>query len=138
MFSEQEISQMAAEIDAQLLALRSQSGDSSLKSGDQEAQLVKQNQAIERATGEPADTFLKKFWRASKRDLCEEGGLLNSQWKKWGDLDNKDLLTAFGTFFPFLGLEGSVAATVAIPVAVTILHLGVKTFCEEYGDQEES
>jgi len=134
MFSDQEISQLAAEIDAQLLELRSLSGDASLKSGDQEAQLVKQNQAIERATGESADTFLKKFWRASKRDLCEEGGLLNSQWKKWGDLDNKDLLTVVGSVFKFFGLEASVAVAVALPVAVIILHLGARTFCEEYGE----
>jgi len=134
MFSDKEIADLAAEIDAQLLELRSPNVANFSKSVDPRLELVKQNEAIERATGEPADTFLKKFWRASKRDLCEEGGLLNSQWKKWGDLDNKDLLTAFGTFFPFLGLEGSVAATVAIPVAVTILHLGVKTFCEEYGE----
>ena len=134
MFSDQEISQLAAEIDAKLLELRSLSGDASLRSGDKEAQLVKQNQAIEGATGEPADTFLKKFWRASKRDLCEEGGLLNAQWKKWGDLDNKDLLTVVGSVFKFFGLEASVAVAVALPVAVIILHLGARTFCEEYGE----
>lgn len=134
MFSDQEISQLTAEIDAQLLELRSLSSDAPLKSSDKEAQLVKQNQAIERATGEPADTFLKKFWRASKRDLCEEGGLLNAQWKKWGDLDNKDLLTVVGSVFKFFGLEASVAVAVAIPVAVIILHLGARTFCEEYGE----
>lgn len=43
MFSDQEISQIAVEIDAQLLELRSLSGNSSLKSGDKESQLVKQN-----------------------------------------------------------------------------------------------
>ncbi len=75
MFSDEEISQLATEIDAQLLELRSLSSDAPLKSSAKE-QLVKQNQAIERATGEPADTFLKKFWRASKRDLCEEGGIM--------------------------------------------------------------
>jgi len=134
MFSDEEISQLAAEIDAQLLELRSLSSDTSLKSGDKESQLVKQNQAIERATGEPADTFLKKFWRTSKRDLCEEGGLLNSQWKKWGDLDNTDLLKVVGSVFTVFGLEASVAVAVALPVAVIILHLGARTFCEEYGE----
>ena len=134
MFSDQEISQLAAEIDAQLLELRSLSSDTSLKSGDKESQLVKQNQAIERATGEPADTFLKKVWRVVRRDLCEEGGLLNSQWKKWGDLDNTDLLKVVGSVFTVFGLETSVAVTVALPVAVIILHLGARTFCEEYGE----
>ncbi|CAN1210036.1 DUF4342 domain-containing protein [Tumidithrix helvetica PCC 7403] len=136
MFSDEEISKLAAEIDAELLELRSQPNDATLKLEDKRSQLAKQNQAIERATGEPADSFLKKFWRVAKADLCEEGGKLNAQWKKWGDLDNKDLLTTFGLLFPSLGLEGSIAGTVAISVAVIILNIGVKTFCEEYGDRE--
>ena len=136
MFSDEEISKLAAEIDIQLLELKSQSIDAPLKSVDKLSQLTKQNLAIEHATGESADSFLKKFWRSAKADLCEEGGTLNSQWKKWGDLDNKDMLTAFGLLFQSLGLEGSLAGTVAIAVSVIILNIGVKTFCEEYGDRE--
>ena len=78
MFSDEEISQLAAEIDAQLLELRSLSGDTSLKSGEKEAQLVKQNQAIATATKEPAKSFLQKFWKAAKADLCEEDGVLHN------------------------------------------------------------
>jgi hypothetical protein len=70
---------MAAEIDAQLLELRSLSGGVTLKSGDQEAQLVKQNQAITTATKEPAKSFLQKFWKAAKADLCEEERMLYKQ-----------------------------------------------------------
>ncbi|MBD2319796.1 hypothetical protein [Phormidium tenue] len=66
MFSDQEISQIAAEIDAQLLELRSLSGDTSLKSGDKESQLVKQNEAIEQATQEPAPSFLKNLAHVGK------------------------------------------------------------------------
>jgi hypothetical protein len=40
MFSDQEISQLTAEIDAQLLELRSPSSEALLKSGGKEAQLV--------------------------------------------------------------------------------------------------
>ena len=53
-FSDPEIAAMAAEIDAQLLELRSLSSDVFAKSGDQEAQLIKQNEAITIATKEPA------------------------------------------------------------------------------------
>ena len=45
-FSDPEIAAMAAEIDAQLLELRSLSSDVFAKSGDQEAQLIKQNEAM--------------------------------------------------------------------------------------------
>ena len=92
MFSDQEIAQLATEIDAQLLDLRSRSNDVSFKSIDQESQLEKQNQTIAMAANEPAKSFLKKFWRAAKADLCEEEGMLYKQWKKWGDLDNKEAI----------------------------------------------
>ena len=88
MFSDEEISQLAAEIDAQLLELRSLPVDARSKSVDLDSQLVKQNQAIAIATKEPAKRFLQKFWKAAKADLCEEEGMLYKQCKKWGDLDN--------------------------------------------------
>ncbi len=34
-----------------------------------------------------------------------------------------------------MGLTGSAAAGVAIAVTVIMLHLGVKTMCEEYGEK---
>jgi hypothetical protein len=138
MFSDQEISQIAAEIDAQLLELRSLSGDTSLKSGDKESQLVKQNQAIATATKEPAKSFLQKFWKAAKADLCEEEGMLYKQWKKWGDLDNKETISTFKGILTGLGLSGNVLPTVIVAVTVIVLHIGVKAFCDEYGDRKEN
>jgi hypothetical protein len=79
MFSNEEISILATEIDAQLLELRSQSGDAHLKSGNKEAQLVKQNQAIATATKEPAKIFLQKFCKVAKSVICEEDGVLYKQ-----------------------------------------------------------
>jgi len=138
MFSDQEISQLAAEIDAQLLELRSLSGDASLKAGDKEAQLVKQNQAISTATKEPAKSFLQKFWKAAKADLCEEEGMLYKQWKKWGDLDNKETISTFKGILTGLGLSGNVLPTVIVAITVIVLHIGVKAFCDEYGDRKEN
>jgi hypothetical protein len=138
MFSDQEISQIAAEIDAQLLELRSLSGDTSLKSGDKESQLVKQNQAIATATKEPAKSFLQKFWKAAKADLCEEDGVLYKQWKKWGDLDNKETISTFKGILTGLGLSGNVLPTVIVAVTVIVLHIGVKAFCDEYSDRKEN
>jgi hypothetical protein len=138
MFSDEEISQLAAEIDAQLLELRSLSGDTSLKSGDKESQLVKQNQAIAIATKEPAKSFLQKFWKAAKADLCEEDGVLYKQWKKWGDLDNKETISTFKGILAGLGLSGNVLPTAIVAVTVIVLHIGVKAFCDEYGDRKEN
>ena len=138
MFSDQEIVQLATEIDAQLLDLRSRSNDVAFKSIDQESQLEKQNQAIATAANEPAKSFLKKFWRAAKADLCEEEGMLYKQWKKWGDLDNKEAIATFRGIAVALGLSGNVLPSVVVAVTVIILHIGVKAFCAEYGDREST
>ena len=138
MFSDQEIADLAAEIDAQLSELRSPSSDALRKSGDMEAQLVKQNEAIATATKEPAKSFLQKFWQAAKADLCEQEGVLYRQWKKWGDLDNKEAISTFKGILAGLGLSGNVLPTVIVAVMVIVLHIGVRAFCDEYGDRKEN
>ena len=138
MFSDQEISKLAAEIDAQLLELRSPNVATFSKSIDPNLELVKQNQAIAAATKEPAKSFLQKFRKAAKADLCEEDGVLYKQWKKWGDLDNKETISTFKGVLTGLGLSGNVLPTVIVAVMVIVLHIGVKAFCDEYGDRKES
>jgi hypothetical protein len=138
MFSDEEISQLAAEIDAQLLELRSLSSDALLRSDDKEVQLVKQNQAIALATKEPAKSFLQKFWKAAKADLCEEEGVLYKQWKKWGDLDNKEAMDKFKVILTGLGLTGNLLSSVLVAIMVIVLHIGVRAFCDDYGDRKES
>ena len=138
MFSDQEIADLAAEIDAQLLELRSPSSEALRKSGDMEAQLVKQNEAIATATKEPAKSFLQKFWQAAKADLCEQEGVLYKQWKKWGDLDNKEAMDKFKVVLTGLGLTGNLLTSALVAVMVIVLHIGVKAFCDEYGDRKEN
>ena len=138
MFSDQEISKLAAEIDAQLLELWSPSSEALLKCGGKEAQLVKQNQAIAAAAKEPAKSFLQKFWKATKADLCEEDGVLYKQWKEWGDLDNKEAMDKFKVVLTGLGLTGNLLQSALVAVTVIVLHIGVKAFCDEYGDRKES
>ena len=82
------------------------------------------------ATGEEAEGFLRKFGRASRRDLCEEGGVLYEQWKKYADLENEKTIAFVGGV---MGLAGQPLTSAAIAVTVIMLHLGVKTMCEEYG-----
>lgn len=137
-FSDLEIAAMAAEIDAQLLELRSLSSEVFAKSGDQEAQLIKQNEAITIATKEPAQHFLQKFWQAAKADLCEEEGVLYKQWKKWGDLDNKETISKFAGLLAGMGISGELITPIVISVTVIVLHIGVRAFCDQYGDRKEN
>jgi hypothetical protein len=77
---------------------------------------------------------LKKFRRAAKSDLCEEGGLLNSQWKKWGDLNNQDVLDKFGILLVAMGFSGAALEILVVALAVIVIHIGVKAFCEDYSE----
>ena len=97
------------------------------------SQLVVQEEAIERAAGEPAESFLRKFMRSGHRDLCAEDGVLFKQWKKYGDLDNETTLKVVGGILGTMGLTGGMLQAGAIAVTVIVLHLTVKTICEEYG-----
>ncbi len=76
-----------------------------------------------------------RFGRAAHKDLCLEGGTLHDQWKRFGDLDNKDLIATFGPLLVSLGITGEVVPMVLVPVAVIVLHLSVKTICEEYSHE---
>ena len=97
------------------------------------SQLVVQEEAIERVAGEPAESFLRKFARAGHRDLCAEDGVLFKQWKKYGDLDNETTLKVVGGILGTMGLTGGMLQAGAIAVTVIVVHLTVKTICEEYG-----
>ena len=135
-FSDTEMAALSTEIDAQLRELRSRPWEGQVKAGDLETQLVKQNQAIATATQEPAKRFLHKFWQAAKADLCEEDGILHKQWQKWGDLDNKETIAKFGGLLAGMGISGELITPLVVSVTVIVLHIGVKAFCEEYGDRQ--
>jgi hypothetical protein len=95
-FTPDDIARLSAEIDRELLALGTPG--TSLARGDTPEQALPETQrrALEQATGEDAMRFLKRFKRAAHRDLCEEGGVLYTQWQKWKDVSNKDLLRTIG------------------------------------------
>ncbi len=99
--------------------------------------LRNQTAAIEQLAGEPADSFLRKLARVARRDVCEEGGLLNKQWEQYQDLSRADTLAVVGGALGLLGLANPVVVAIAVPVTVIILHLGLRTFCEEYGEKAE-
>jgi hypothetical protein len=150
LFDNELLNQLVLEVDRQLreVQMMPQDGTTHGARGDrqgaellqqeplQEAGLAKQVEAIATYTQEPADGFLRKFMRTARRDLCEEEGMLYRQWKEWGDLENKEALKTIGALLAGMGLTGNVLPPVAVAVTVVVIHLTVRTVCEEYGEKK--
>ena len=139
MFSAEQVREMSAEIDRQLMAARGMPIADQRDAIDElrmlRSQLRVQKAAIVVATEEEADGFLRKFARVARRDVCEEGGLLNQQWEKYQDLGREDTLVVVAGALGLMGLANPVVVAIAVPITVIILHLGLRTFCEEYGEK---
>ncbi len=134
-FSATEIDELSAEIDRQLQELR-QPGVAVYRSGDElepEGALIRQKDAIESLTKEPMPSFLAKFGRAAKSELCDDKGMLNQQWQKYLDLDNKDALQQLGNVLFGMGFAKDAVSTLAVATIVIIGRIGLKAFCEDYG-----
>ncbi|BAY90123.1 MULTISPECIES: hypothetical protein [unclassified Tolypothrix] len=140
-FTPEEITALSAEIDRQLIELRS-APDSAQKQGEDkisdEKLLVKQTEVITQVTQENSRSFLQKFGRAAKSDLCQEGGMLNKQWQKWGDLDNKDAVERLGGVLVGMGFSGDVLSPLVVAITVIIIHIGLKAFCEDYSSEVDN
>ncbi len=131
-FTPEQIDTLSAEIDRQIQELGKVYRSGMQKGGTEEADRlpVKQSQAIAETTQENPKTFLQKFRAAAKNDLCEEGGVLYTQWKKWADLNNKDVIERFTAILVALGFTGNALEILVVSVAVIVIHLGAKAFCE--------
>ena len=135
-FTPDQLAELSAQIDQQLAALREESPVAFHKGSEQDKQdnpenLPVQWQAIADATKEEPRSFWQKFKQAARRDLCEEGGVLNTQWKKWGDLSNEAVLKSFGALLAGMGFSGNALQMLAVAVAVIVMHIGCKAVCEE-------
>ena len=90
--SDAELAVLAGQVDEQLLSLQSAPAAHvqfrSATPGERaELPAAPEQQAvIERAAGEPFETFWQKYQRQLRIDLCLPGGLLHGQWHKWRDL----------------------------------------------------
>ena len=146
LFTEQDSIDLAAEVEAQLRELRKkrkpqrefkdsfQHNDSP---SDNDNKLIKQHQSIESLTQESSPSFLAKFGKAAKGDLCDETGLLHQQWQKWGDLNNKDALERLGGVLVAMGFTGGALRSLVVVVTVIVVHIRIKAFCEDYGQGAE-
>ena len=133
LFSPEEMNALSAQIDAQLSEIRDYYDPNAQQRGENES-LKQQRQTIESNINEDADSFLKRFVQTAKEDLCLQDGLLYKQWKKWGDLDNKDVLKTFGGVLGTLGIAGGALQSVLVATSVIVLHLGIKTICKQYSE----
>ncbi|NEO83597.1 MAG: hypothetical protein F6J87_04955 [Spirulina sp. SIO3F2] len=126
---------LASRIDQEIAALGKVAPMAVQRSLDEpDAPLAKQVAEIQRVTGESARGFLRKFRRAAKADICEEGGVLSAQWQQWQDLASGDVVKSFGPILVAMGFSGALLDTVLVAVAVIVIHLGLKTFCEEFSE----
>ncbi|MEL7355822.1 MAG: hypothetical protein AAFN40_04595 [Cyanobacteria bacterium J06560_6] len=144
-FPPETVQSLADRIDAQVSALstggRESYGVSTSSSvqrslePDSVSPLAVQAAEIERITQEKPVRFLKKFRRAAKQDICEEGGVLNAQWKKWKDLASEDVVKSFGPYLVAMGFSGVLLESLVVAVGVTVIHIGLMAFCEEFEEE---
>jgi len=52
-------------------------------------------------------------------------------WKRYGDLNKKEVVKSFGAVLVMMGFAGSALQILAVALVVLVLHLGIKTVCEE-------
>lgn len=142
MLSEVQVRELAIEVDRQLLAVREMPIADQADQRDAmdeiralRSQLRDQKVAIEVAVAEPADGFLRKFARVARRDVCEEGGLLNGQWEKYQDVSREDTVSVVAAALGVMGIANAGVVAIAVPITVIMVHLGLRTFCEEYGGE---
>ena len=99
-----------------------------------------QQAVIERATGEPFETFWQKYKRHARRDLYLPRGLLHTQWEKWRDLQSKDAVKM--SLGALAGMGISTANVPALAVAATVFLLnvvakiGIEAVCEGCAEEE--
>jgi hypothetical protein len=133
-FTPDQLEALSLDIDEQLNELRStasSSGDSKAVKEPEELpeRIPKQWQIIAVVTKEDPQTFWQRFKQAAHKDLCEEGGVLHTQWQKWGDLSNEAVLKSFGALLVGMGFSGNVLQVLVVAVAVIVMHLGCTAVC---------
>ncbi|MFZ2724744.1 MAG: hypothetical protein WAX77_00660 [Methylococcaceae bacterium] len=135
LFTNSELQILSSEIDQQLSeSVQNQVDNYTRKHTIKDTKKIipaKQKQQLEEIMKEEADSFMKKFARAAKKDLCSEGGVLHEQWKKYGDLDNKETLKTVGTILLGMGVSSAFLQAAVVAVSTIILHVGIKAFCED-------
>ena len=135
-FSPKQLKDLSQRIDEQLAELHnSPSPYSGTKAGKEPEALPectpKQWQVIAEVSKQDPQTFWQRFKLAAHKDLCEEGGVLHTQWQKWGDLSNKEVLRTLGAVLAAMGFTSNTLQMLVVALAVIVIHLGCTAICEE-------
>ena len=144
--SNAELSALARQVDDQLNALQvAPAANLRLRSVEpgERAELPaapEQQAVIERAAGEPFETFWQKYRRHARRDLCLPGGLLHDQWQKWRDLQSKDAVKMSLAALAGMGISTANVPALAVAATVFLLNvvtrIGIEAVCEGCAEEE--
>jgi len=144
--SDLELSALAGQVDDQLNALQlAPAGDVRFRSlgAGEPATLPAapaQQAIIEQAMGEPFESFWQKYRRHARRDLCLPGGLLNTQWEKWRDLQTKDAVKMSLAALTGMGISTANVPALAVAATVFLLNvvakIGIGAVCEGCAEEE--
>ena len=100
----------------------------------------KQQAVIEKAVGEPFESFWEKFKRHARRDLCLPGGHLHQQWQKWRDLRSRDAVKMSLAALAGMGVSTANIPALAVPATVFLLNavtnIGIDAICEGCAEEE--
>ncbi|MFN0068492.1 MAG: hypothetical protein ACKVYV_12750 [Limisphaerales bacterium] len=144
--SDTEVAALADEVDTQLNSLQAAPAARvrlHMAAPGEPAELPaapEQQAAIERATGEPFETFWQRYRRHARRDLCLPGGLLHTQWEKWRDLQSKDAVKMSLAALAGMGLSTANVPALAVAATVFLLNvvakIGIAAVCEGCAEEE--
>jgi len=126
-FTSEQLTSLSLQIDPQLAQLRDEQPAVTRTGKEPDKQdipdrLPVQWQAVAAITKEEPRSFWRRFKQAAHSDLCEEGGVLHTQWKKYGDLSNEAVLKSFGTILAAMGFSGNVLQMLAVAAGVIVIH----------------
>lgn len=135
-FTPEQLEALSLDIDEQLAELRSNPLPySEAKAGKEPEELPertpRQWQVIAKVTKEEPRSFWQKFKQAARRDLCVEGGVLHTQWRRYRNLSSKSVLESFGAVLVAMGYSGNALQVLVVAVGVIVLHIGCTVICEE-------
>lgn len=146
LLSDSDLDALALQVDEQLTALQSEPATEVEFRGVERGQRTKlpaapkQQALIEKAAGEPFESFWEKFKRHARRDLCLPGGHLHKQWEKWRDLRSKDAVKMSLAALTGMGVSTANIPALAVPATVFLLNIvaniGVEALCEGCAEEE--
>jgi len=135
-FTTDQLASLSLQIDQQLRELHDAPPCAEVKSNEPDKQdiperLPVQWRAIKEITKEEPRSFWRRFKQAAHSDLCDEGGVLNTQWKKHRDLSSRSVLESFGAVLIAMGFSGNALQVLAVAAGVIVLHIGCTAICKE-------